>query len=163
MLNKLDLELFKLLDSEINKELTIWCYVKVLLYWKRTPRYNKLKNIIPCWYWKNKFDIYLLNDTYWEYSINYSSRDKGNFSEHLWYDNIKLKEKYNTFTFMWHYPTTNTVLRYIQTKLKNKQWLEIHFFIDWIFIDGYQLDITKEIKDYTNEQKKELINFLREL
>lgn len=163
MLNKIDLQLFTILDSEIDKTLSYWCYISIKLYWKSKLRYNQIKSIFPCWYWKNKVDIYMIHNPYWEYEINYSSRDKWNFIDYLWYDNIRLKEKYNTFTFIWHYPTTNTILRFIQEKLRNKTWLEIHFFQEWIFIDGYVLDITKEIKDYTDIQKQELINFLIKL
>jgi hypothetical protein len=68
-------------------------------------------------------------------------------------------------TIIWHYPTTNTVLKYISSKLnihdiKIEDWyIKIWFWI----LQYFFLDIAKEIKDYTNEQKQELINFFKNI
>jgi len=135
-MNKLDLELFEILDSEINKKLEYWAYCELE------------DNIIIKYI---DIDNSFFEHRDYEYTILWT------WAYNEWIERVEINK------ILWHYPTTNTVLRYIQTKLKNKEWLEIHFFIEWIFIDWYELYITKEIIDYTDKQKQELINFLKTL
>ena len=65
------------------------------------------------------------------------------------------------------YPTTNTVLRYILsrpgTSIRTYSDYEGLNFIVYDKEELYKLDITKEIINYTDEQKQELINFLKTL
>lgn len=65
--------------------------------------------------------------------------------------------------WLFDFPNTNDILMYVFKKyyidffdekiisFKNEEWKK------------YNLDITKEIKDYTDEQKQELINFLKNI
>ena len=133
---EIDLKLFEILDSEIDKTLSEWVIIKV---------YKSFYKIVE------DDDFYFI-DYKWEVKYISNSFDWEN----------------SDYIILWHYPTTNTVLRYL-----GKYW---HFMIDdrwWIFDKSwnsdcpddrvFRLDITKEIKDYTDEQKQELYDFLNNL
>ena len=67
-----------------------------------------------------------------------------------------------SWRIVWHYPTLSTVLRYIENH-RNKRFRKI--YTNWLIcfaVDGptYTFDLTKELKDRSEEQKEELINFL---
>jgi hypothetical protein len=72
---------------------------------------------------------------------------------------------------IWHYPTTNTVLRYIKNNwlvysdfdFYNNIFVSMDIYWEIINTSDYILDITKEIKDYTDKQKQELYDFLKTL
>ncbi len=110
MLDKLDLELFEILDSEIDKTLSFGSWIKI--DWWVLERYDRTFE----WYTVDKI--------------------------------------------IWHYPTTNEVLRYINHRLI----LKFNLFEDYIYIFyrkgiEYRLYL-KPIQKYSDEQKEELITFL---
>jgi hypothetical protein len=136
MLNKLDLELFQILESEIDKTLNKWCF------YKRNWNICEIDN-----------------------------GDIKNESISIW---LHFQAFMNNVKIIWHYPTTNTVLRYIKNDTNiwypkmiaswwNNENIELLFHRGTTPYDSHhmKLDITKEIKKYTNEQKQELINFLK--
>lgn len=134
MLTELDTSLFTILDSEVDKTLSEWCFIE----------YNwKIEKIV------SEYDWYYTTPTF------FANAD----SDYI--------DKY--CKIYWHYPTTNTILRYID----NFNWW-VEYIQQWFLkiskawyneeqYEYFDLDITKEIKDYTDEQKQELINFLKSL
>ena len=139
MLNKLDLELFEILDSKVDKTLSEGCFFRI---------FDKIKMVFKVEKRNKQIGIREFED-YNVFMFEFAN---------------KITELVNIEDLsIWHYPTTNTVLRYIFKKyyidffdekiisFKNEEW------------KIFNLDITREIQDYTNEQKQELINFLKNI
>ena len=164
MLNKLDLELFTILDSEINKTLDE-SYIETNFLHECHPALfnpkweNKTINII----WKIiKYEQIMSTNSFWTITNIVVYNDIMWIDKYIDIDNIEW-----SYRIIWHYPNTNTILRYC-----NKKWyddLHITHYRDALWITTtnnewhYELDITKEIKNYSDEQKQELINFLKTL
>ena len=136
-MNKLDLELFDILNSEIDKTLSFWCVITENYEWK-----DYMYTIVEIC--NNNEKYYYIRHMDWVWNFNKTKTE-----------------------IIWHYPTCSTVLRYC---LNNKcgisdydSWTD-YWYIE---IDNRKtkiiLDITKEIINYTDEQKQELINFLKTL
>ena len=129
MLKEIDLKLFEILDSEVDKSFNKWCiYISDF-----TKIYREI----------HKWEVIKDN------GFNYYKE---------WWDLFKIDK------IIWHYPTSNTILRYVNKKkpnfsiVYNNQKLKV--------IDNYvvfKLDTTKEIIDYTDEQKQELYDFIKTL
>ena len=135
MLKEIDLKLFEILDSEIDKTLQFWCYIKMLEYSK----------------------IFWLESDYWRYICvdqHFLYQDNPEWS--LFYP-----DKWSDYIILWHYPTTNAILRYCHQKnilLNNHKDYNVLCIYN---IDWYYFDTTKEIIDFTDEQKQELYDFLK--
>lgn len=134
MIKELDLKLFKILDSEIDKTLSFGCYFK----WWHT--------IEPC------IVNYKINN-----QITDCDWDWYDIKRQEWLNRFQLEK------IIWHYPTINEVLKYIPYKKLSKfNKFEDYIYIQ-IWIDNKFKDIRlylKPIQNYTDEQKQELINFL---
>jgi len=135
MLEKIDLKLFKILDKEINKKLTEWCLLK--------DNFGRLYKIC-------------VDDRIYQYNWD-------------WFEIDDEDKKYNP---LWHYPNHAEVLRYCIilgciTENINSETISFLYYKwekDWVQITAeLDLDITKDIKDYTEEKKKELADFLEEI
>jgi hypothetical protein len=144
MLTKNDLKLFEILDEFVDKTLGFGCYIEK---WKQDYYlWQEDKNTYTI-YKKEWFKLFVLENNH-------------NNNQYIKWEFCKI---------IWRYPTLSTVLRYIFTKLYrymsitqssitqssittiDEQWNEISF------------DLTKELKDRTEEQKEELILFLKSL
>jgi hypothetical protein len=170
MLTKNDIKLFNILDEYISKELTEWCIIKKDWVIREVIQvyYSLISKEIWChlqlWIdWEAIWDIVNIpkKDLYWPKWV------------HDLYFNWKWDYKPFTdywskkiYRIVWHYPTLSTVLRYC---IKNKCYIVentddnekvINTSIRIGTNKGYVFDITKEIKDWSEEQKWELIKFL---
>jgi len=135
MLTKNDLKLFEILDEYIDKSLTFGCCIEAdWEYWLYTSQSRTL-------FW--------LQSIGWDM---YADKHKDNCNK------------------LWHYPTLSTVLMYL---MFNDFWIEEwnykhtmtpnHLFVynkNNINAEWCLLDLTKELKDRTEQQKEELISFL---
>ena len=161
-LTKNDLKLFKILDKEIDKTLSFGCHLR-------------------CWWiitW-NYWDWY-----FWRYDFKEINKedyfDDELYDQDDWY--------FISSEVLWHYPTTNEVLRYLYNmyNYKNGKSLmsdtekdRIHLKTfrkciekttrNWKLIEEkermenlshFLLDITKPMQNYSEQQKEELITFL---
>jgi len=125
-----DKRLFEILDWEIDKSLSFGCYLDA--------------DFTDCWCEENiQIDI----------AISW-----------FWTRWIQCLNNWNTdnHTILWHYPTHADVLRYCKKTEYNYPELEDSFIrissvsdFEW-----FELDLTKTIQNYSEEQKQELINFL---
>lgn len=142
MLSKLDIELYKILDSEVDKDLSFGCYV--YLNWNRD--YPEVGKICRIW-----------DDTRFKHSWNKS---------YIKFDSIK--EWFEIDKILGHYPTTNEVLRYIMSNWNMRYWYQDEYY-KWIlvFIDiwgrweKFKLNIKTPIQKQTDEEKQNLIDFLK--
>lgn len=150
MLNKLDLKLFELLDSEVNKELSFGCYCKIGSFHRisSNDRYHEWFEIVRDYY-KDCGSLLFLDYEIWlEKNIE-------------WH-----KALLDDITILWHFPTTNEILRYVWDKWNCSQDYKNYCEFYWEFIgiiyewQTFQLDITKPIQQHTDKQKEELIDFL---
>ena len=147
MLKEIDLKLFEILDSEIDKTLSEWCYINdeswLFKIWDNA--YVKISS-------ENKF-TYITLLTGDVPKVKYLEIQNPN----NYFENINNP----TFDILWHYPTTNTILRYCHQKnilLNNHKDYNVLCIYN---IDWYYFDTTKEIIDFTDEQKQELYDFLK--
>jgi len=155
MLTKNDLELYRILDSEIDKTLSEWCCCIFNTDYNHTYtmyiNYTKW-SIIKLIHKDVKYDHIFTSDI-----IRWTIHFRNDIFQYL--------------DILWHYPTTNTILRYARAKkieLSVYQHNRFHLVFDYFdkdskCWDNYELDITKEIKDYTEEQKEKLILFLKSI
>lgn len=137
MLSKLDIELYKILDSEIPKDLSFGCWVK-----QSWIICKYLSEITTNWGWAKMME---------------------SVTEYCLYDNIENEyiQCRNIDKILGHYPTTNEVLRYVN----HKKVLKFSLFEDYIYIMcrsaiDYRLYLTP-IQKQTDEEKRELIDFLK--
>jgi hypothetical protein len=151
MLNELELELFKILDSELNKKLLKWCYINdeswVYIIWDENCTHKLGDRYITIYEHKIPKVKYL------------KIQNPNDYSQYI---------PNPTFDILWHYPTTNNILMYCINKASlwfhNNNWVNTCIYFD-IKQEPYlyRLDITKEIINYTDEQKQELYDFLKTL
>lgn len=158
MLNKLDLELFKILDSEIDKTLSEWCYI------------NDESWLFKIW---DNANIKISSENRFTYiTLLTKNVPKVKYLEiqnpNNYFENIPNP----TFDILWHYSTTNTLLRYLENNDFKVDWpygwmiilKRKHINEGWIIlIKTFEFDITKEIKEWSDEKKQELINFLKSI
>jgi hypothetical protein len=160
MLTKNDIRLFELLDEYIDKSLDFWCIVKFRIEWlSQDKKYirTKSKNIS---YMTSKTYVSIWWSHCREFDKDIDYRHELENQQDFWASNLYVLD-----SIIWHYPTLSTVLRYIKNSIYNFHimvWQQ-SILIDTDFWDikkTYKIDITKELKDYTEEQKWELIEFL---
>lgn len=102
----------------------------------------------------HKADMWYCNDSYriypWDNNFKHNTAETRGVSE-----------------IIWHYPTLSTVLRYCETKnILVKNWDEIWTIKLFDWLDEMQntlftFHLTKELKDWSEEQKEELYNYLK--
>lgn len=156
MLNKLDLKLFEILDEEVDKEVTNWCFLKIQRSNSLGEPLSKIPDIVKVFY----LDIY--NTIFCKNKINWELNERTNT---CW----QIRSNFIT-KIIWHYPTHADVLRHIVKKWNGRYWYEDDELIFFIYIIDkwgqwkdkrfFKLDITKPIEQYTDKQKEELIEFL---
>lgn len=152
-LTNTDKQLFDILGEEIKKELSFGCYVIL--------SETEILQVS----WKRK-DFYEINIK-WEQEY----RDVTIMS--TWKKTCELHWKFDK-EILWHYPNHAEVLRYVYNQ--DIDAIEINLDLNTIEIDldyydnkdKYKgarliLDLSKDIKDYTEEQKNQLILFLKEI
>lgn len=141
-MNALDLQLFEILDEEIDKTLSFGSYYEL-----------DQENWIQIIDWSEEFSY---SNWYWPYWVRIKDLDNW-----IWI----ISE------ILWHYSTTNEVLRYwykivwgylineiiAETLIESKN---IYFELSWNKKLIFNLDITKPIQQYSDKQKQELIDFL---
>jgi len=137
-MNKLDLELFEILDNEIDKTLRKGVFIG-------NPRQD----------YKYLYEFIRKGTRHWENTIHHHFQ---------WWRYEFILWEWKEIKVFWYYPTTNEILRYVH---KKTWWAQISLFKQVIFIheikgdNKFTLDITKPIQQQTDKQKQELIDFLK--
>lgn len=143
MLNQLDISLYEILDSVIDKSLTMNCYLN-------NPNNGDL--------WDSSVKMFIREQ--WDYIYT-----RGAFGE----EQVQTKDFFRTtWNTLGHYPSSNEILRYCQNSkhyiginLADKKWyLPLACTCHWLW---FLLDLKTPLQFQSDTQKKGLIEFLNNI
>ena len=145
MLNKIDLELFKIADSVIDKELTYWCIIEIDNYWSLIYEMVAGGNLY-------------IEEVDWVL-----------WTSHIGIERELLEDFFPSYRIIWHFPTSKQLIDLVFEKGyynaidSDGVFIQInHIKSDIIIGSWYQLPKWEPIT-WTDKQKEELRDFLLSL